>query len=89
MIKPLGNRCLVQLTKKFLSDKGKPVLDEDGSPVYDIEQKAKVVSSNVEGIKKGMTVYPIIRGGVPIRHMENKKYQFVVIDAEDLYASEI
>jgi len=89
MIKPNGNRCVLQMTKKYIQDKGKPVLDEDGQPRYVIEQAAKVLSSNVEGIKKGMTVYPIIRGGVPIYHLENKKCQVVVIDNEDLYAVEI
>jgi hypothetical protein len=89
MIKPNGNRCVLQLTKKYITDKGKPVLDEDGQPRYIIEQPAKVLSSNIPEIKKGMTVYPIIRGGVPIYHLEDKKKQVVVIDNEDIYATEI
>lgn len=89
MLKPNGNRAVLQLTKKYLSEKGKPILNEDGSPRYVIDQPAKVISSNIPEIKKGMTVYPIIRGGVPIYHLEDKKKQIVVIDAEDIYASEV
>lgn len=89
MIKPNGNRAVLQMTKKYITDKGKPVLDEDGQPRYMIEQPAKVLSSNIEGLKKGTIVYPIIRGGVPIYHLENKKVQVVVIDEEDIYAREI
>ena len=89
MIKPTGNRAVLQLTKDYVKEKGKQVLDDDGQPRYVISQAAKVLSSNIPEIKKGMTVYPIIRGGVPIYHLENKKYQVVVIDGEDIYASEI
>jgi hypothetical protein len=77
------------MTKRYISEKGKPVLNEDGTPRYIIDQPAKVLSSNIPEIKKGMTVYPIIRGGVPIYHLEDKKKQVVVIDNEDIYAVEI
>lgn len=89
MVKPNGNRAVLQLSKKYIFDGKKPVMDEDGNQRYIIEQPAKVLSSNIEGLKKGMTVYPIIRGGVPIYHMENKKYQVVVIDNEDIYGVEV
>jgi hypothetical protein len=88
-MKPNGNRAILQLTKDYIMDKKKPVLDEDGQPRYVIGQAAKVLSSNIDGIKKGMTVYPIIRGGVPIYHLETKKYQVVIIDNEDIYGIEV
>lgn len=88
MLKPNGNRCVLQLTKKYLVENKKPVIDESGNPSFITEQGAKVLASNVEGIKKGATVYPIIRGGVPIYHLENKKYQVIVVDAEDIYGIE-
>ena len=66
MIKPQGNRAVLQLTKNYIFENKKPVMDEDGNQRYIIDQPAKVLSSNIPDIKKGMTVYPIIRGGVPI-----------------------
>lgn len=86
MLKPFGNRCLLKIDKTYLKEKGKPVLDELGKPQYVQEQEATVVSSNVPELKKGMKVYPVIRGGVPIYKEETPKYLLVVIDAEDIYA---
>jgi hypothetical protein len=88
MIKATGNRLVLQLNKKMIFDGKKPVLDDNGEQRYVLEQAAKVLSSNVPEIKKGMTVYPIIRGGVPIYHLENKKFQVVIIDFEDIYGIE-
>jgi hypothetical protein len=89
MIKATGNRLVLQLNKKMIFEGKKPVLDDNGEQRYVLEQAAKVLSSNVYEIKKGMTVYPIIRGGVPIYHLENKKAQVVIIDFEDVYGVEI
>ncbi len=91
MIKPHGNRVLVRINKRYLTEEGtkKPLLDENGNQVYDQEQEAKVLQSNVEGIKKGQIVFPVIRGGVPIYKKETKKYVKVIIDNEDVYAVEI
>ena len=88
MIKAHGQRCLLQIDKVYLKEKGKPVLDEEGTPRYTLDQRAKVIQSNVEGIKKGQTCYPIIRGGVPITHLEDKKKYVISIDSEDIYAIE-
>lgn len=90
MLKPHGNRVLVKMNKRYLKERsGVPMLDEDGNKVFDQEQEAKVVKSNIDGIKKGMTIYPVIRGGVPIYKKETKKYTIVVIDEEDIYAVEV
>ena len=89
MIQANGNRAVLQLTKEYLTEKGKSVTGDDGQPRFNTKQAAKVLSSNIEGIKKGMTVYPIIRGGVPIYHLEDKKKQVVIIDAEDIYGIEV
>ena len=85
-MKPLGNRAILKITKNYLMDKKKPLLDEGGNPVYEQEQIATVISSNIPELKKGDKVIPIIRGGVPIYSQETKKYVVVVIDQEDIYA---
>lgn len=89
MYKPFDQRVIVRITKKYHIDKGKPVLDEQGDPVYTDEQEAKVIASGVEGIKKGDTVIPILRGGIPIFSEENKKYRVVIIDREDIYGVKV
>lgn len=90
MLKPHGKRVLVKINKRYLKEKnGSPMLDEAGNKVFDQEQEAKVMVSNVDGIKKGMTIYPVIRGGVPIYKKETPKYNLVIIDEEDIYAKEI
>ena len=88
MLKPFGNRVLLKITKVYAKEKGKPVLGQDGLPQFSLAQKAKVLQSNVPEIKKGMTVYPIIRGGVPIYHLETKNDFVYSLDAEDIYALE-
>jgi hypothetical protein len=90
MLKPHGNRVLVRINKRYLAEKGgKPLLDENGNHVFDQDQEAKILVSNVQGLKKGQTIYPVIRGGVPIYKNETKKYMDVVIDEEDIYAVEV
>jgi hypothetical protein len=86
MYKPYENRCIVRVNKHFIFDENKkPVLSDDGSQIYEPEQECKVIASNIDGIKKGMTVIPILRGGVPIRLSDSKKTYDVILDAEDIY----
>lgn len=81
---------LVKINKRYLKDKdGKQLLDEDGNEIFDQEQEAKVMVSNIDGIKRGQTIFPVIRGGVPIYKKETKKFNLVVIDEEDIYALEV
>ena len=90
MYKPHGNRCLVRVNKHFILDEHKkPVLSDDGSPIYEPEQECKVIESNIDGIKKGMTIVPILRGGVPIRMTDCKKSYDVLLDEEDIYGVKI
>ena len=86
MFKPLGSRCIVKINKRYLVDeKNKPVLDEHGNQHFEQEQECTVIESNIEGLKKGAVVIPIIRGGVPILKEETKKYAVYIIDFEDIY----
>lgn len=85
-MKPLGNRVILRIDKKYLMDGKKPLLDEGGNPVYEQEQISTVISSNVPELKKGDKVIPIIRGGVPVYSQETKKHLIVVIDVEDIFA---
>ena len=86
MYKPFGDRCIIRVTKHFILDEHKkPVLADDGTPIYEPEQEAKVIESNIEGIKKGMTIVPILRGGVPIRLSDSKKTYDVILDSDDIY----
>ena len=87
-MKPFGNRCIVQIQKEYLKDKGKPVLHEDGTPRYDLEQSGKVTSSNIEGIKKGMVVIADFRGGMPVRKEETSKSVTVIFEADEINAIE-
>lgn len=89
MYKPLGNRCILKINKRYIMQKGKQVLGEDGNPIYDLEEVATVMSSNVEGISRGDKVIPIIRGGVPIRTEETKKFIVTIIDEMDIYGKSI
>jgi hypothetical protein len=85
MYKPYGNRCVVRIIKHYLFEDKKPVLAEDGSQLYEPEPEAKVLVSNIDGIKKGMTIVPILRGGVPIRMTDCKKSYDIILDEEDIY----
>lgn len=83
--KPLGNRATVRINKKYLFEGKKPVIDETGHR-FDLEREGTVLVSNIEGLKKGTIVVPIIRGGVPINSEETKKFIVLVIDEADIYA---
>ena len=83
-MKPFGDRCIVQIDKQYIKEKGKPVLI-DGIPKYEIGQEGKVLSSNLDGIKKGMIVVCNYRGGMPHIKSENKKSVVVIFDADDIY----
>lgn len=85
-MKPFLERCIVKVDKNYIKEKGKQVLDDQGGAVYEPEQIAKVMSSNIKGIKKGDKVVPLLRGGVPITSEETKKYLVVVLDKEEIYA---
>jgi hypothetical protein len=84
-MKPYGNKCIVLIKKEYLKEKGKPVL-MDGIPKYEIGQEGKVLSSNLDGIKKGMTVICNYRGGMPVIKAEDKKSVMVIFESEDIYA---
>ena len=80
---------LVRINKRYLKDKkGKPLLDENNNQVFDQDQEAKILFSNIPELKKGQIIYPVIRGGVPIYKNETSKYLDVIIDEEDIYAYE-
>ena len=89
MFKPLGNRVLVRINKKYIMDGRKPVLDERGQPAYEEEKEGVVIASNVPELKKGAVVVPIIRGGVPILSEETKKHMVFSFDFDDLYAQKV
>lgn len=87
MLKPFGRRVLVKQNKILIKDaKGKPMLNDGGQPAFRFEQKAKVLKSNIPEIKAGQYVFPLLRGEVPIDHLDNKNYQIATIDEEDIYA---
>ena len=74
MYKPFGNRVIVRINKHYIFDaEKKPLMAEDGKQLYEPEPECKVLESNIEGLKKGMTIIPILRGGVPIRLTDCKK----------------
>lgn len=76
-MKPVGNRVLLKV----------PIfVDEDGVEQY--AQEAKVVESNMEGIKKGNTVFFNQFGAVSVDSLKTKKYIFLIVDAEDIYGVE-
>ena len=86
MYKPFDERCIVKINKRYLTDsKGKQVMN-DGEAVYEQEQEGVVISSNIPGIKRGMNIIPLGRGGVPILKEENKKSYIVIFDRVDIYA---
>ena len=87
-VKPFGNRALIQIEKKYRFEGKTPVLDEYGNHSFEPSQAAKVIFSNIEGIKKGDIVFPIIRGGVPIYHLDNKKNFSIIVDSDDIYGVE-
>lgn len=86
MFKPFDEKCIVIFTKNYVKEKGKPVLGEDGKPLYSLDQFAKVQSSNIDGIKKGDIIIPAMRGGMPIYSEETKKTVTTIFERNDIYA---
>lgn len=74
MLKPLGNRVFLKVNIK---------VNKEG--VEEIEQEAKVLESNMEGVKKGDTVFFNQFGAVSVNSMKTKKNIFLIVDAEDVY----
>jgi hypothetical protein len=90
MFKPFDERVIVRVDKRYISDgEGKPVLADDGTPIYEPMQECTVLSSNIDGIKKGMKIIPLLRGGLPINSEDNKKYSVIILDRQDIYATKI
>lgn len=90
MFKPFDDRVIVKVDKRYITDdKGKPALADDGTPMYEPQQICTVVSSNIEGIKKGMKVIPLLRGGLPINSSNTKKDYQVILDRRDIYGVSI
>lgn len=87
--KPFDEKCILVFEKHYVKDKGKPVLNEDGSQRYTVDQFGKVQSSNIEGIKKGDLVIAAPRGGMPIYSEETKKQVVTIFEREDVYAIKI
>lgn len=85
MFKPFGAKCIVVFEKKYLKEKGKPVLNEDGSKRYVLDQFATVRSSNIDGIKKGDVIIPAMRGGMPIYSEETKDKAVSIFEEDDIY----
>lgn len=90
MFKPFDERVIVRVDKRYITDdKGKPVLSPDGVQIYEPQQKATVLASNIEGIKKGMKIIPLLRGGLPINSEDNKKFSVIILDRRDIYGIEV
>lgn len=87
-IKPTGEKVLLKVEKIYKKEGGKPVMDGEGNPLYDLND-FYVFASNSPEFKKGKKVFPIIRGGVPITELETKKHYFLVVDIQDIYAQEV
>lgn len=87
-MKPFGNKCILQIAKVYQKENGKPVINEDGTQRYDLEQEGRVLSSNIEGVKKGMKVLAAFRAGMPITRLENKNSVTVIFEESDIYATE-
>jgi len=85
-MKPFGRKCIVVIDKEYKKEKGKPILNEDGSQAYDIAQVGKVIASGIEGVKKGDKVITNYRGGMPVQKLENKKSLTVIFEEDDVYA---
>ena len=73
-MKPGGNRLFLKVNIRT---------DKDGNE--EIDQEAKVVESNMEGVKKGDTVFFNQYGAVSVNSMKTKKHIFLIVDAEDVY----
>lgn len=73
-MKPVGNRVFLKVAIRT---------DKDGNE--EIDQEAKVVDSNMEGVKKGDTVFFNQYGAVSVNSMKTKKHIFLIVDSEDVY----
>lgn len=73
-MKPVGNRVLLKVN-----------IHTNKEGVEEYEQEAKVVESNMEGVKKGATVFFNQFGAVSVNSMKTKKHIFLIVDAEDVY----
>lgn len=90
MFKPFDERVIVKVDKRYITDdKGKPVLSDDGKQIYEPQQECTVLSSNIEGIKKGDRIIPVLRGGLPINSEDNKKYSVIILDRQDIYGIKV
>lgn len=85
-MKTIGEKAIVLIEKEYLKEKGKPVLNEDGTHRYEIGQEGKVLVSSIEGVKKGDRVICDFRGGFSIMKAENKKSVTVIFDKEEIHA---
>ena len=74
MIKPVGDRAILKV---------KLYIDKDG--VEQVNQDAKVLESNVEGIKKGDTVFFNQYGAISVNDQRTKGSAILIVDAEDIY----
>lgn len=83
-ILPTKNKALLKVKKVYKKEKGKPITDSEGNKLYDLND-FYIEESAIEGIKKGKKVFPIIRGGVPIKELETDTYYYLVVDEEDIY----
>ena len=90
MWKPFDERVIVRVDKRYITDeKGKTLLADDGTPIHEPQQICTVLSSNIEGIKKGMKIIPLLRGGLPINNSNTKKDYQVIIDRRDIYGIDV
>ena len=76
----------MKIEKEYIKEKGKQVLNENGTPRYELDQIGRVIESNIEGVKKGMRIVTDFRGGMPYRAAEDKKSVTVIFDEEDVHA---
>jgi hypothetical protein len=87
MFIPFDETVIVRVDKRYIKDaEGKPVVADDGTQIYEPQQECTVIASNIEGIRKGMKVIPLLRGGLPINSEDNKKFSVVIIDRRDIKA---
>lgn len=85
-MRPIGEKAIVLIEKEYIKEKGKQIMNEDGSPRYEIGQEGKVLSSNIDGVKKGDKVICDFRGGFSIMKSENKKGVTVIFDKDEIHA---
>lgn len=75
---PVGDRVTLKVpvvTKK----------DAEGNEFTDVSREAKVLDSNNDTIKKGMTVYYNPRGCINVDIASTNKYVILIVEACDIY----